>query len=709
MSGSRTVKIAFLSLVLAASGACQRAPRWNVLLVTFDTTRADHIGSYGDKKATPNLDALAAQGTRFAHAYAAAPITAPSHSTILTGKYPIAHGFRDNALFVLEDKHVTLAEVLSEAGYSTAAAIGSFPLIARWGLDQGFDLYDDHISGKYENVLGDRVLEKKDIYFEERPASRVNDAVLPWLHDIDNRPFFLWLHYFDPHQPYLAPSPYDQLYPGDPYLAEIAYSDEAFGNVVRHLKELGEWENTLVVFTSDHGEGLDEHHEATHSMLLYDTTLHVPLIVRMPSQDGGQVIDTRVGLVDLLPTVLDLLELPIPQDVQGRSLAKSVRSGVEPDPTELYAETLSPRLAHGWGELRALIDGDRKYVFGPRPELFDLGADPSELTDLSSIEVDMADRLQRRLATFLRENAAKDLAGPGQLDTETRERLQALGYLTGGAELDEPILEELRPGGPAPQDRVLDITQLSLAKTFFRNGQTLRARQLILELLEKTPDSPLYLESLLNAEVLLGRADAAVELLDQVAGRTADDELTARMYVHTAGLFAEQGEWDRALDLVRRSVELRPTGDAHYFEARVLARLGRPDERMAALEKALALEPRHVSSRVAYAVELIRRERFEEGETHLLQAMLDYPLYPKTYFNYGMLAQQMGDAETARSNFERAIRLDPNYTLARRGLVMLLAAIGDREGAEQALEQLLEVAPNSQDAAIAARAVREGS
>jgi len=308
--------------LLAGCGESKRKPkRWNVLLVTFDTTRADHIGCYGNKDIeTPNLDRLAAEGFLFERAYASAPITAPSHSTILTGLYPTGHAVRDNGIFVLDDANTTLAEMLSEAGYGTAAAVASFPLSSQFGLDQGFDLYDDHFTLPYEDFRGHRVVNKTRLFFDERPAELVNEPLFPWLDENHDEPFFVWAHYFDPHLPTEPPPPYDQLYLADLYLGEIAYADEALGQLVDRLEELGVADETIIVMTSDHGEGRGDHNEITHSTLAYNSTLHVPMIIRVPGMEGGERIETRVGTVDLVPTILDLLGREVPESLQGLSM-----------------------------------------------------------------------------------------------------------------------------------------------------------------------------------------------------------------------------------------------------------------------------------------------------------------------------------------------------------------------------------------------------
>jgi arylsulfatase A-like enzyme/Flp pilus assembly protein TadD len=696
---------AILPLLLAA---CDQAPKRNVVLVTFDTTRADHIGDYGVGNHTPQLDALAAQGVRFAQARTAVPITAPSHSTIMTGKYPIAHGFRDNGLFTLGPEQQTLAESLSGAGYATAAAIGAYPLIARFGLDQGFDLYDDHITVAWENFLGDRVAQRDGLFFESRDAGRVNDAVLPWLAEHAGGPFFLWVHYFDPHQPYDPPAPYDQLFVDDPYRAEIAFADESFGTLRRHLEDLGVWDDTIVVFTADHGEGLGEHEETTHSMLLYDSTVHVPLIVRVPGAEGNRVVEESVGTVDILPTVLDLVGVDIPAGVQGRSLAPALVRGATLEPRPLYAETLSPRLSHRWGELRALVFDGRKYVFGPRPELFDLAADPRELSNLVASEPEEASAMQRRLASFIRDNAAADLPPPAEPDEETKQRLFALGYLSGSG-FDQPIEERLNGDGEAPQDRVVDVSRLSVAKDLMFKGQPAAAREVILGLLETSPQSPFYLEMLAGAEIALGHVEEGGRILAEISGTHPDHRLLALHALRASQVLLAQGRSDEAEQYATQSLEFNPTAEARYALARVFQqREDQADRYLEELQATLDLDPQFVVARVDLALELIRREQYALAESHLLQAMSDYPFYPRTFFNYGRLALDFGQQEEALRNFRRAVELDRGYLKARHALVAVLVESGQLEAARSEFQELERLAPTSPETADARRILEAG-
>ncbi len=500
-AGSTAAAALALAATLATTTACGPGERWNLLVVTFATTRADHIGAYGYQPAsTPNVDAVARGGVLFQRAFTPVPITLPAHATIFTGRYPPGHGVRGNGLFAVPDEELTLAEILRAEGYRTAAAVGSYPLISRFGLAQGFELFDDELGP------GRRRLAKAGLFFDQRRAARVNEAVFPWLEEHHQEPFFLWVHYFDPHQPQQPPPPYGRRFASQPYAGEIAYADECLGTLLERLRTLGVDQRTLVVFTADHGEGLGEHHEDTHSTLAYNTTLHVPLVMRIPGGPARRLVGQRVGTVDIVPTVLELLGVRSPERLHGRSLVplleqrrRRLLDEPEPEPPPYYAETLSPRLANGWGELRVLFRGRYKYIHGPRPELFNLAADHGELDNLVAKEPQLAAEMRLELQAFL--NLRADPRGDARagIDEEAIARLEALGYLHAAGDPSE-IREILRDGGIPPQDRVGDVNGMSMAKNHLFRGQPLAAREAVLGLLEQDPENPFYLDLLARAE-----------------------------------------------------------------------------------------------------------------------------------------------------------------------------------------------------------------
>ena len=672
------------------------------MVVTFDTTRADHLACYGhDGVRTPVLDDLAAAGVLFEQALAPIPITLPSHASLMTGKVPFAHGVRDNGLFVLGDEQTTLAEALRAEGYRTAAAIGAYPLLGRFGIGQGFELFDDHVASRYEDLYGERVFPKERLFFDERQAARVNEAVLPWLEEHHRDPFFLWVHYFDPHHPHEPPPPYDQIYAHDLYLGEIAYADESLGTLLDQLRRLGVWDRTLVVFTSDHGEGRGEHDESTHSLLLYESTLHVPLIVKVPGGAAGTRVSQRVGIVDVLPTVLDLLDLPLPEGLQGESLRPHLEGQPSSRPRALYAETLSPRLTRNWGELRALVHGDYKYVHGPRPELYDLARDPRELSDLMAERPDTAAGLRDHLESYLATHAVTGLDSSVDVDSETARRLAALGYLQASGDRVGPIEEVLRDDGDPPQDHAGTITVYSQAKNLLFQDRPLQALEFIRSLLRGDADNPHYLELLANAELKLGRSDEALAILERLESSPSGYPPPEDVLVKAADILMTRGEVDRAYEKYRQAEALEPTARGSFRLARIHALRGEAYDELRFLAKALELDPAFVPARLDLAVRHAVSGELDEAEAQLTRALEDHPYFARTFYNYGALLVQAGRRQEAVGYLRRATELEPGYLQAHYALVEVLVGLGDREAARRHFESLERLAPASREARLA--------
>jgi arylsulfatase A-like enzyme/Flp pilus assembly protein TadD len=679
--------------------------------VTFDTTRADHLGAYGYAGArTPVVDRLAAEGVVFENAYSSVPLTAPSHSTIMTGKFPMAHGVRDNGLFVLDPAQQTLAEILKAQGYRTGAAIGGFPLLARYGLNQGFDFYDDRLTPAYESPLAGAAAPKRNTFsFEERRAARVNEAVFEWLDKTKGEPFFLWVHYYDPHQPNNPPVPYDQLFADRPYDGEIAYTDESLGTLLDRLKRDGLYDRTLVVMAADHGEGMDEHEEMTHSYLLYDSTMHVPLVMRGPGVSPGRRVPGRVRLVDVAPTVLDVLDVPVPADMQGRSL-QPLLSGSAGERVERthYAETLSPRLSQNWGELRALYEGSWKYVHGPKPELYDLAADPKELHDLAAAQPDRAAAMRAALVAFLKTHSPPGGSRMSPVDAETRARLQALGYLAAGAGEGQEIREELREDGLAPQDRAGDVSLIGLVRSLSVQGDHWRARDVVRKLLVGAANDPFYLEMLASADLSLQQPDEALVSVEKLLALGPGNNRSAERLLLQIGMQKHRaGDHATGLRLIRRSLELEPTAESYYLVASLEAQEGRQTEQNTLLAKALELDPKYAPARLDLAVRLIQEGRRDDGRREMERVLEEQPYFAKAHYNLGAFLLEQGDAAGALARFDRAVVLEPGYAKARLAAIAVRLQLGQRAEAQQGWKDLAAQAPGSPEAEQARRLFEE--
>jgi len=555
------------------------AAGFNVLVVTLDTTRADHLGCYGyARAATPVLDRLAAGGVRFAEAVTVAPETLPAHATLFTGLLPPRHGVRTNSENRLESRHATLAEVARGRGYETAAFVSAFVLDARFGLDQGFDLYDDRV----ESAEGAAFAAGNN----ERPASRTTDAALAWLRGReDRRPFLAWVHYFDAHAPYDPPEPFARRFADSPYDGEIAFVDAQLGRLLEGLEATGQRDKTLLVVVGDHGEGLGDHGERTHSVFLYRSATRVPLILANPRlfPRPAVVDEVVVSLADLAPTILDLLGVEDPPPRDGLSLL-----GTKPDPKRsVYVESLVPYLDFGWAPLFGLRRLRESYVQAPRPECYDLRSDPGEQRNLLDPKAGkrgacaaQAQVLDRMLASFPPHEAAA--AGAPPADPETRERLQALGYLggpgAGGAH--GPLAD--------PKD-MIDVASLVVdANALLSSGRPAEALAVAQRAAARSPRDRTVLNTLAKIDLRLGRLKDAEDALR--AFRAIQPKADASVLL--AQILILDGRLDEAARLLDEAEGLDPRhGGVHIARGDLLARQGRKDEARASYERARKVDP----------------------------------------------------------------------------------------------------------------------
>jgi choline-sulfatase len=514
---------ATLSPVQVVTGSL---PLPDVYLVTIDTLRADHVHCYGDDRIqTPALDSLARDGIRFAQAFTPSPITNTAHTSILTGLLPSVHGVTDFAI-PLAKTYPTWAELLKQNGYQTAAFIGAVVLDSRTlapGLDRGFDYYDnfplDSANGKRWGRL-------------ERRGDDVVHRAETWMGAHPQTPRFVWVHLYDPHDPYEPPPPYSQIYKDRLYDGEIAYADAALGNLLRYLKREKRYGNALVIVVGDHGEGLGEHGEQTHGIFLYDSTTHVPLLVKLPISGNsaepaiaqqGKVVDAQVQTTDILPTVLDLLSISPPAAFGKRSLS-SYFTGTKESDRVVFGETDYP-LSFGWAPLRAVREGGFKFIEAPRPELYDLVKDPAELKN----EYEPWNATVQNLRTELASSAMRPprvSSSTGTAGSTTLSELRALGYLGPGDKQTSTNVPELS-SLPDPKDKIEEQNLLHSAMMLVDEGRFPDARLLLQKVLQLNPDSPAALRQLGELEFHSGEYRKAADHLERARKAHPDDALAA--------------------------------------------------------------------------------------------------------------------------------------------------------------------------------------
>ena len=573
----------------------------NLLIVTLDTTRADHLGCYGREAAeTPVLDGIASRGVLFTDAVTVAPVTLPAHASIFTGLYPPDHGVRKNGEYRLAPEQVTLAELLQDNAYDTAAFVSAFVLDSRFGLDQGFGVYDDAVTPAGSLALSDT--------FEERSAAAVTGHALRWLETRPaDGPFFLWIHYFDPHQPYAAPASAASRFPDNGYDAEIAYVDRELGRLTAFLERSELSASTVVVVVGDHGEGLGEHGETTHDFFVYESVMRVPLILSAPGVFGGShvVDDVTVSVVDLFPTLLDLLGIDAPRPAGGTSL---LRGGLAAD-RSMYMESITPYLDYGWAPLFALRRHGEKYIKAPRPEYYDLRADPGELENLLGDAAGggpaaaraMSDELDEMLAAWPEVDAVASAATP--LDPESLARLEALGYV--GSIAPDP-----GEGRLDPKDMLRLINRIDEARAQARAGRVPQALATLREVAVSAPGNRFALGQMARLYTMLGRlSDAEDALRACLAIKPSTEALTLLAQVLIAG-----GHTDEAAGLADRALALDSRdGMAHIVQGDIAAAGGRFGEADRLYRRAREVDPYRTAAAVESRLTDLRRRTGASG------------------------------------------------------------------------------------------------
>jgi arylsulfatase A-like enzyme/Flp pilus assembly protein TadD len=686
---------------------CGREPAPNLFLVTFDTTRYDRFGVTGDPEArTPVVDALAERGLLFERTYASTPLTLPSHTTMLTGLEPIAHGVHHNGRFRVADELDTLAEILRERGYDTAAFVAAFVLDPRYNLNQGFDVY----SAETRRRAG-----RLDLTVPQRPGEEVTDEALAWLGAREgDAPFFLWAHYYDPHAPRRVEAPYDEM--PDTYRAEIAYADAQLGRLLEGVERASPGGNTLIVFTADHGESLGDHGEATHGLLAYDSTLHVPLILAGRNLPLGARTKVRARHVDLLPTILTALRFPVPEGLPGRDLVRAV----EDDATGGigYFECQGAHFDLGWASIAGVRNARWKYTATPAPaELYDITRDPGETVNLAAEHSEVVAELAALFADMQASQARPEIASERPyLDPEEAEQLAALGYVdTAPIEVGEE---------PDPRRFIAVHGWVSRARSLASNGRYPRAIDVLETLAESHSVRALVLRTLAPVYLQAGRTEDSIRAYRDYIDLTGSTE--ARLGLARALMRAERPEAAlAALDEIDGT-----STKVAYARARALARLGRDDEARRTIDAAFSaedLEPDRLRTRAALVIDTapipdgereLRQlagaapddaalksrlgfylavwggaDQREEAARLLREAAEALPDRAEILANLGWGIFRLGDSEAAREALEAAIEVDDSRQQNRVRLAHVLRQSGEEERALQIVRSALAVEP----------------
>ena len=681
---------------MAGLAPAARAVPPNILLITLDTTRADRVGAYGYRLGrTPHLDRLATEGVLFERAVAPAPMTLPSHASLFTALYPFTHGVRNNGHFYVSDKLPTLATALHDRGYRTAAFVSAFSIDRRYGLARGFDHYDDHLEPAAAHAVNVEI---------ERRGDRTALAAGKWLEQAARgasasaapSPFFVWLHLFDPHEPYDPPPPFRDAFADRPYDGEIAFDDAVVGSVLARLDRLGLRASTLVAIVGDHGESLGDHGEVTHAVFVYEAALRVPMILWWPGRlPAGTRVPALARVIDLAPTLLDLAGLPPLPGAHGQSLMSLVRGGAL-GPSSAYAETYFPLFYMNWAPLRSIQDDRWKFIDAPAPELYDLSKDPHEQTNVAEREPARTAALRRALDSLT--GGGEGTMAMGRMDHEALQKLAALGYIGAPGHTAGPGASGARPD---PKVMIGVFNRLREANVALREGRLAEAEAIARDVLGRDRDNAFALQVLASARMDQGRYRDAIE---GYRAYLALVPTSADAHHWIAICHLRLGDRDRALTEEEAALAIDPRhADALALRAGLLAGRGRLDEAIASLRAAVETDPDKPPLRVALADFLVDAGRFDEAEAEYRRALERQPENPNAHTGYGVLLAARGQADRAIAEFKRALELRPDHDEARLGLAEAFDRLGRRQDARVEYERLASGRATRPDIRQAAR------
>jgi arylsulfatase A-like enzyme/Tfp pilus assembly protein PilF len=612
-------------------------PAYNVLIITLDTTRADHLGCYGDTKAnTPNLDSVAELGVRFEQAFSAVPLTLPSHATMMTGLYPPEHGARVNGMHRLGEGIPTLAEAFKQHGYKTAAFVAAFVLDKRFGLKRGFDTYDDY-----------KVPETKDPYtnnmYKYRRGDLVADSALAWLKEHSSKPFFCWVHFYDPHRPHY--------FKKDPYNKSITFMDKQVGRILKYLRERRLMSKTLVILVADHGEGLGEHNEDEHGLLLQPAVMQVPLLMCQPGRlPAGKTVDTPVSLVDLFPTTMELMGWKMTTRTSGRSFAPTLADGKLTE-RALYMETEFPFTEYGWSPLAAVIRSEWKYVKSPQEELYNRVEDPTETNNAVITQSEVADEMRGELDATMKAMAVRQNTKI-KLDKEAQEALESLGYVGGG-------------GSSETNATLRDVKDVIGLRRDFTNVMGLEERKeydaaekLFRAIIEKSPETYMFQYKLATMLYRQGKYKAACEEYEQVARK-----------------YPEQYQ-------------------PHYTFGTSLIQIGRYERAVEELRLAMKIDSHQLPCYNNLGIALLKSGEVYEAMDVFKESIELHPRQTEPHNNLGTILLTQGDLKGAEKEFQTAIEVDSDYVDGHYNLGLCLLAQNRFKEAAVAFRQTLELKPD---------------
>lgn len=630
--------------LLFSKNKIKKKSNLNVLLITIDTIRADRVGYSGYNIDTPNLDSLAYKGATFINAICQVPLTLPSHASILTGTNPTYHQIKSNGPYYLAEDFTTLAEIMKAHGYSTSAFVGAYVLDSEFGLNQGFDFYDDDF------ITPDYLVKHKP----QRLAEDVYNSAKKWVEKNHDEKFFVWVHYFDPHDPYTPPPPFDKKYKTRPYEGEIAYTDIYVGKLIHLLKEKEIYHKTLIIVVGDHGEDLFDHMEPTHGIFLYDTTLRVPLIFHSPDiiQEGIR-INSQVRTIDIFPTILDTLKIDIPKYCQGVSLIPLMEGKKIKEIKESYGETYYPLMSYGWSDLKSIRTNEWKFILAPKPELYDLKNDPREKENLFSRSNKIAKELRNKLKKLEKEISSELKPSIRKLTPEDQEKLRALGYV--GRTLPSDVGQKKRPD---PKDKILMLEGVSKGKIAIEKGELEEGEKILKDIMKQNPENLMIRRSL-------------------------------------GGIYQIRGEWDKAIREFKEIIKINPTEiDTYYMLAKSYYGKGMIEESIKTSEVALNLHPKHLKTLLFLSSLYKSLKNMEQSLNYFEKAVNVVPSKVKIRLEYAQSLTFAKKYEKAIEEYEYLLRKMPDNPMIYNNLGIIHYYKNDFEKAVKYLSKEVELHSN---------------
>jgi arylsulfatase A-like enzyme/Tfp pilus assembly protein PilF len=653
MSRILTSTLAVAGIILCSApflSAAENTP--NLLLITLDTVRADHLSCNGSTKvSTPQLDRLARGGVNFTRARTSVPLTLPAHASILTGSYPPVHGVRDNGSYRLPEQQLTLAEVLGRYGYETAAFIGAFVLDRSFGLAQGFDTYD---AGDWSDVSGLQNLAA------ERDADAVRDAFSKWLQGRTGEgPFFAWIHLYDPHAPYVPPQPFRTRYADNPYAGEIAYTDAVVGKIVGDLESRKLLSSTLIAVVGDHGEGLGEHGEQTHSLLIYNSTIHVPMLLHLPGLiPAGKTVDHISRTIDLAPTILDYLGFS--QAIgQGTSLRPLVEGTDLDGEIMAYSESLYPSLNLGWSELRALEADGHRFILAPRPELYVLAEDPGEAENRIDALPEVADRLEGSLVSLMETMPESGGRAEQAIDSQTQEMLRSLGYVSSGHSRKTE-----KASGEDPKDNIELWTKIESGLALFNLGDDSGALDFFKRALAEDSGIPILYDHIGWSYIRLNQYDRAEKIYRQAIEHGFD---AADLRANLGLIYYRWGEYEKAEQELQTALKLEEGNlTAHYRLADVFRATRSYAKAVEHYRRVLEIDPSYVWALNGLGMTLALEGKNDEALSAFREAVRKAPASAPGYLNLAVHLERMQRFPDALEAYEKFLDFSSGEEYARQ-------------------------------------------